>query len=1256
MNLKKLTPRKALNKAFLKVKPNRSAIECFKNNLIKLIDQIDEKETEEFHKNIVSAFLREMYYGAEYYINTKGRNDLVIHNGKDAQSSVGVIIETKKPANKTEMLTVQNLNVKAFHELVLYYLRERITAKNNEIKYLIATDIYEWFIFDAALFEKAFGQNKRLVKQFTDFEEGRLVGKTTDFFYKEIAESVESKIENDITFTHFDIREYEKPLRNADNQDDTALVALYKLLSPEHLLKLPFVNDSNSLDKSFYTELLHIIGLEETKEGGKKLIQRKKENERNTSSFIENSIIQLESLDKISRLEKPDMFGATDQERLYNVALELAITWINRILFLKLLEAQQINYHKGDTYYAFLNGKKVRDFEDLNSLFFSVLARKQNERNADVKKLFANVPYLNSSLFEPTDIEHSCLFISQLKDGELPILHSTVLKDTEGKKRTGKLNTLEYLFEFLDAYDFSSEGAEDIQEENKTLINASVLGLIFEKINGYKDGSFFTPGFITMYMCRETIRRAVFQKFNEVKKWDCKDLNQLYDKIEDKKETNALINSLKICDPAVGSGHFLVSALNEIIAIKSELKVLLDRQGKTLRDYQVEVVNDELIITDDDGQLFEYNPKSKESQNIQETLFHEKQTIIENCLFGVDINPNSVKICRLRLWIELLKNAYYTASSGYTQLETLPNIDINIKCGNSLISRYSLDSDIKKALQKSKWKIESYCLAVMTYRNAKTKEEKREMEKLINEIKHDFEVTIIAGGKEAQQLEKLRGEVENLILQTTMFGMTQKQKQDWEKNSEKATKALREYEQEIQDIKSSKIYHNAFEWRFEFPEVLNDEGDFVGFDVVIGNPPYIRVEFIDEKQVFYYKNNFRSATGKFDISSLFIEKSLSLLQKNGQLKFISSYQFIYTSSATGLRKFLTENAIGSIIMFPSDKQIFENAITYTGIFNFVKGKNDCFLIFQSDIVQNEIKIINELKIFNKNFISKKVVVADTTLFDKIFSLKHVVIAKEIGVAKCGVVSSADDVFFISKQTLDKENLERELIYPILGVDNLYKYYLSKPLEYCIYPYYIKNGKTELYPLNILKGKFPNIYQYFIKNQSILKKRSQGRKDYTESENWYQLNRPREKWIYDSVKIIAPGTINISKFALDTDKNLFRNARLYSFILNEIDINYYKILLAILNSSLGEFFLKFKCPPKNNGYFELSTSFLEEFPFIRKENIGKINLLDIVSKILAIKKSNPNANIVTLENEIDKLVYKLYDLTEDEIRIVEGETK
>ena len=132
-----------------------------------------------------------------------------------------------------------------------------------------------------------------------------------------------------------------------------------------------------------------------------------------------------------------------------------------------------------------------------------------------------------------------------------------------------------------------------------------------------------------------------------------------------------------------------------------------------------------MIITDENGELFEYIPGNNETQRIQEALFHEKEIIIEGCLFGVDINPNSVKICRLRLWIELLKSAYYKADSEFKELETLPNIDINIKCGNSLISRYALDADIKQALKKSKWNISSYRLAVMAYRNAENKEQKK---------------------------------------------------------------------------------------------------------------------------------------------------------------------------------------------------------------------------------------------------------------------------------------------------------------------------------------------------------------------------------------------------------------------------------------------------------------------------------------------------------------------------------------------------
>src|SRR5690348_2630582 len=163
MNIKELKPKKALNKAFLKVKPNRTDIECFKANLIQLLDRTNDTESEEFHKNLVSDFLKKTYYDPAYFINTKGRKDLVIHNGNNAASPVGVIIEAKKPTNKSEMITTEKLNAKAFHELMLYYLEERITHKNLELKHLVITNINEWFIFDATLFERLFAENKNLV-------------------------------------------------------------------------------------------------------------------------------------------------------------------------------------------------------------------------------------------------------------------------------------------------------------------------------------------------------------------------------------------------------------------------------------------------------------------------------------------------------------------------------------------------------------------------------------------------------------------------------------------------------------------------------------------------------------------------------------------------------------------------------------------------------------------------------------------------------------------------------------------------------------------------------------------------------------------------------------------------------------------------------------------------------------------------------------------------------------------------------------
>jgi len=1236
--LKEIKPKKALNKAFLKVKPNRTEIEGFKTHLITLLDRTNDTESEEFHKNLISDFLKDTYYKQNHFINTKGRNDLVIHNGNNASSSVGVIMEAKKPTNKAEMMTTKKLNVKAFQELVLYYLRERITHKNAEVKHLVATNINEWFIFDATLFDRLFAQNKNFVKQFTDFEGGRLADTKTDFFYKQIAEPFIADLKTDIEFTYFDLQEYQKPLRNDDKADDNKLIALFKLLSAEHLLKLPFTNDSNSLDKRFYSELLHIIGLTETKEGSKKLIERNKEGERNPGSILEDAIIQLDSLDKISRLDRPSQFGSNQQERLFNVGLELSITWINRILFLKLLEAQLITYHKGDKSYSFLKPDTIKNYDDLNSLFFQVLARQYEERNQEVKKAFEKVPYLNSSLFEPTEMEQVTLFISNLKgDGTMPVISTTVLKNDQGKKRTGNLTALAYLFEFLNAYDFTSEGSEEIQEDNKSLINASVLGLIFEKINGYKDGSFFTPGFITMYMCRETIRKAVVQKFNEyclehdfpeVKMNVINDIYALIPQKIPRKKANEIINSIKICDPAVGSGHFLVSALNEMIAVKNDLKILEDKEGKSLHRYKVEVVNDELIVTDEEGELFEYNPTNKESQRIQETLFHEKQTIIEKCLFGVDINPNSVKICRLRLWIELLKNAYY---KNATALETLPNIDINIKCGNSLVSRFAIDADLSHALKKSKWSIDSYRIAVNTYQNAESKEQKRQIEKLIADIRSDFRSEISLNDPKLKKLRKLSGDLFTMTNQTQLFDMGKKEKADWNKKVLQLTDETKKIETEIEEIKANKIFENAFEWRFEFPEILNDDGEFVGFDVVIGNPPYISNWDLSESNrniVIYLEEAFKPfLNGHWDLFGCFVILGSSILKENGFNSYILPTSFYKEKHSTELRRyFLNQIKIIELIDF-KELVVFEDVARQTGIYLIQKTRleNNTFIV-KNYIDESGSLVKQDFFKSLKNFAFKtNVNNQDIILFEKLNA--NSVLLGNIVCINTGVVAHSkvgSPIKFTKDDVITKQPKSGFKQY-VIG-SNLSSYTIIFDGTYMDY-----NSKIEFFH----RPKFPLLFE----SNKIIIRRISGKNNsiiacfddskYYSNDNLMHL----VKWNQEIMEFQKPE----KKWDAIIDSNISL-----------------KLITAILNSKLCTyFFSKFLSTDTLQGsYSSIYPEDLRQIPIKEDENLVPV-IENYVGKVIEARKQNPTADTTDLENQIDQLVYQLYELTDEEIKIIEA---
>ena len=524
----------------------------------------------------------------------------------------------------------------------------------------------------------------------------------------------------------------------------------------------------------------------------------------------------------------------------------------------------------------------IPDYDELNKLFFQVLAKRVSDRSDSINEKYRKVPYLNSSLFEVNQLERQTIKISGLDNSELPLFASTVLKDGS-KPRYKQLPTLRYLLEFLDAYDFASEGSEEVQEQSKTLINASVLGLIFEKINGHKDGSVFTPGAITMYMSREAIQQTVVRRFNEEMDWTCKDYDALKNKdIDDLARANAIVDSMHICDLAVGSGHFLVSVLNEIIRTKYDLGILVDSTGKRVKkqEYSIDIENDELLVSDEDGNPFSYIPGNPESQRIQETLFNEKRKIIENCLFGVDLNPNAVNICRLRLWIELLKNAYYTKESGFIELETLPNIDINIKVGNSLLHRFDLSQDISGILRKNGISISDYCQAVNKYKNAHSKDEKKTLEDYLQQIKGNLRTQIGQNDPKLKEKQKLESEL-NDLLAPQLFEISKKEQAARDKKAKDLQNKIAKLQKEIDEIHDNKVFVDAFEWRIEFPEVLDENGKFIGFDCVIGNPPYIQLQKMGADADALQKMNYQTYERTGDIYCLFYESGNILLKQNG---------------------------------------------------------------------------------------------------------------------------------------------------------------------------------------------------------------------------------------------------------------------------------------------------------------------------------------------------------------------------------------
>ncbi len=668
-------------------------------------------------------------------------------------------------------------------------------------------------------------------------------------------------------------------------------------------------------------------------------------------------------------------------------------------------------------------------------------------------------------------------------------------------------------------------------------------------------------------------------------------------------------------------------------------------------------------------------------------MFHEKETLIENCLFGVDINPNSVNICRLRLWIEILKNSYYTSESNYSELETLPNIDINIKQGNSLISRFDVKQDIFTHADKQT--LDIYKLNVALYKKEQDKNKRRELKDSIEKTKGRFRgIAVDPLKKEREKIDKLTEKLHKLNTDNLFDGNRSRKEQE---KIEKKRNELVEKINKLTEQKSKKaeeyrkIYSNSFEWRFEFPEVLDENGNFVGFDVLIGNPPYIK-EY-ENRQAFNGLRNKECYQGKMDIWYLFADSGLKLLKSDYYLCFIATNNWVTNAGASNFRDIVIRTSkIENLTDFGA-YMVFEHASIQTMIMFFKNNSQEDNYSFDYRCLQGE-KLIhkNVLNLLmgietensvllsptiNKEILNGKPLTFNTdeniellnkleakhNFFIRKKANKKLKIKSELGQ---GIVAPQDFVNKASAETLDYKvkigagifvlsqdeferhkfsKKEKEIIKPYFTTDQLQKYCGVNENKYWII--YTKSNinkkdkKTKKIPLD----NYPKIKKHLDKFKSVI----------TSDFKPYGLHRAREQYFFESEKIMVLRKCPKEPIFTYTDFDCFVSQTFFVIKSDRINLKY---LSGLLNSKLIAFWLRRKGKMQGNSY-QLDKEPLLEIPIYKPIDNEANKIAALVDKVISQKQHGKDSS--TNEKKIDDAIYKLYGLTKEEIEIVEGKS-
>lgn len=929
-----------------------------------------------------------------------------------------------------------------------------------------------------------------------------------------------------------------------------------------------------------------------------------------------------------------DTLSDTKQHRDYVKKL------LGRLVFLQFLQkkgwmgvpASNAKWEGGDKNYLsklvdnYANNNRLLS-DVLEPLFFKTLNEKRNGDIAD-GKLGENIkiPYLNGGLFDKDKIDEL--------DIDFPYSY---FKD---------------LMDFFSQYNFTID--ENDPDDSEVGIDPEMLGHIFENLlEDNKDkGAFYTPKEIVQYMCRQSVIQ--YLKTHEPSELYAEPIEQLINNgvvnpiLQSKNiaiRFTQLLKEVKVCDPAIGSGAFPMGILYVLYHAIHHLHSHAEPHG-----------------------------------NFDST--QTKRDIIQNNIFGVDIEQGAVDIARLRFWLALVVDA--------DKPQPLPNLDYKITCGNSQIYRYALDMPIADVFEEynrvgkenarkeksiwNKFTLEDYKRLVVGYTEEHT--DKVGLKAKINDIKNCFKTTLAQGDIRQRQLAEQRVYEYEAI---PLFG---KRKAEEDPIGYAVAKSkLNKLIEKEHEILNNKKYEKSFEWRFEYPQLLDDKGTFIGFDIIIANPPYIKegrmskTFFEPYKDSPYYK-------GKMDIWYLFACNGLDLLNPNGVLCFIATNNWTTSFGASKLRdKVIKETRICNIVDFGA-VMMFESASIQTMIMMFQKDKNTDDYTFDYRkltaykatekeaiaILAPSYKTYDQAECYTPtirraNFYGKNITFSQSDdILDKIYNVKNNIFLFEEELTngihphydfinkklseKYGF-PIGDGIFGLSKSEIDGLDLsedEVKLIKPYYNSsDNVARYTVGATDIYIIYtPSTFKNPHS--------MDSYPHLKAHLDKFKDVI----------SSDNKPYGLHRARVESFFIGEKIVAlRKCAGKPVFAYANGLN-YMSATFYVIKTNRVNMKY---LTGLLNSKLIEFWLKNKGKMQGANY-QLDKEPLQQIPIaVPAVNIQKLiaTLVDYIILICSTKDSLSelvsNETIASFfEKIIDGCVYELYfeeHMKEQEINIIDS---